>query len=205
MTRQTIGAAFLLGLALALPAEAATLNKSYSYFSIGGSTLDEIQAELTKRGPHVASTGMRHPGATRMQFTSRIGYQQDERGCRIVSAVVTVKAKVILPRWSHPKKADADVRFIWATLERDIKRHEESHVSIAKNAARDLEQKLLTIGRQDTCAIAAAKAKAISDKALAKHDADQQRFDRVEGMTFEKRLLSLLKYRLEQAKAGRVL
>ena len=192
----------LVGAALvgtALPVAAANLNKTYSYFSIGGTTLDEIQTELSKRGPHVKSTGLRHPGATQMEFNSRVGYAQSENSCKIVAATVSVKAKVILPRWRRTTKADGDVRFIWSTLEADIKRHEESHVVIAKNHARDLEKAILAIGKQKNCAIAAEKAQAVSDKILAKHDREQQRFDRVEGINFEKRLISLMRYRLERA------
>lgn len=197
---------FLLALSVAAPTllgsatvvSAASLNKTYSYFAIGGSTLDEIQAELNKHGPQVASTGSRHPGATKMEFNSRVGYQQTDRGCKISTANVSVKARVILPRWRN-KKADADVRFIWSTLASDIKRHEESHVVIAKNHARMLEDQLLAIGRQKNCDIASAKAETVSQKVLAAHDREQQRFDRVEGMNFEKRLLNLLRYRMEQA------
>jgi predicted secreted Zn-dependent protease len=180
-------------------ATAANLNKTYSYFSIGGTTLDEIQTELSKRGPHVKSTGLRHPGATQMEFNSRVGYAQSADSCKIVSATVSVKAKVILPRWRRTAKADGDVRFIWSTLESDIKRHEESHVIIAKNHARELEKAILAIGRQKNCAVAAEKAQATSDKILAKHDREQQRFDRVEGINFESRLIRLMRYRLERA------
>lgn len=180
-------------------AYAAALNKTYSYFSIGGTTLDEIQAELSKRGPHVAATGMRHPGATRMEFSSQVGYQQTKSGCRVTGANVTVKAKVILPRWKRTGKADPDVSFIWSTLQSDIKRHEESHVVIAKNHARLLEDELKKIGNQKTCQIASEKAAKVSQKILAIHDREQQRFDRVESVNFESRLLRLLKYRAEQA------
>jgi predicted secreted Zn-dependent protease len=197
-------AASAIVVAATAPALPASLNKTYSYFSIGGTTLDEIQDELSRRGPHVKTTGARHPGATRMEFSSRLGYSQTERGCQITSAAITVKAKVILPRWKRSPKAEADTKFIWATLEADIKRHEESHVIIAKNHARLLEQKLLSIGRQKTCAIAAEKAGAVNEKILAQHDAEQQRFDRVEGINFEKRLLRLLKYRYERAVTGRL-
>lgn len=179
---------------------AASVNKTYSYFSIGGTTLDEIQDELSRRGPQVASTGARHPGATRMEFSSRVGYQQEGSRCRVSSANVTVKAKVILPRWRRTSKADPDVRFIWSTLESDIKRHEESHVIIAKNHARLLEQELLKIGRQKNCDVASAKAEQVNQKILALHDREQQRFDRVESKNFESRLMRLLKYRMEQAK-----
>lgn len=204
LTLKFLAGALAVGVSVSAtaPAASANLNKTYSYFSIGGATLDEIQTELSKRGPHVKSTGLRHPGATQMEFNSRVGYGQTADSCKIVSATVSVKAKVILPRWRRTAKADGDVRFIWSTLEADIKRHEESHVVIAKNHARELEQAILKIGRQKTCAIAAEKAQAMSDKILAKHDREQQRFDRVEGINFESRLIRLMRYRLERAKAS---
>lgn len=180
------------------PAEAATIAKTYNYFAIGGSTLEEIENELAIRGPQVKDTGRRHPGATQMEFTSRLTYAEKNGKCSVGDAKVTVKAKVILPRWKQRAKADRDVQLIWDTLSSDIKRHEESHVVIAKNFARELEQGLKEVGRQKDCATAQAKAKAITTKVLARHDAAQDRFDKIEGMNFEKRILGLLKYRLEQ-------
>ena len=165
--------------------------------------LDEIETELSRRGPQVKSTGRRHPGATRMEFTTRLGYAENSGSCRIVQANVTVKAKVILPRWSRPKRAGQDVRLIWDTLSADIKRHEESHVSIAKNYARDLEQALLKLGRQSTCQIAAQKAKETTNRLLEKHDRAQEQFDVIEGRNFESRLLRLLRYRLERMEAAK--
>jgi len=185
--------------ALAPATEAASLAKTYSYFTIGGRTLDELEQELSTRGPKVNSTGRRHPGATQMEFTSKLGYTEASGRCKITKAAVTVKAKVILPRWRLRNSADSDTRFVWDTLSSDIKRHEESHVIIAKNYARELEDALKSLGRFKTCAEAAAKAKATTGRILAKHDAEQDRFDYVEGVNFEKRLLSLLRYRMQQA------
>src|SRR5262245_35429175 len=91
-------------------AGAASISKSYSYYSIGGSTLDEIESELDRRGPAVKSSGDRHPGVTQMEFQSRIAYGGQNGRCRVVQANVTVKAKVILPKWRRPKRAGHDVR-----------------------------------------------------------------------------------------------
>jgi predicted secreted Zn-dependent protease len=190
--------AALLTVAMISPAGAANVAKTYSYFSIGGSTLDAIQRELDLRGPHVNSTGHRHPGATQMEFVSRIGYQKSARGCTIATANVTVRAKIILPSWRRPRAADADVRLVWDTLASDIKRHEEQHVIIAKNHARMLEQALLAVPRQSDCKAAQAKAAQATQKVLAKHDAAQAAFDRVEGINFERRIISLLRYRMQQ-------
>ena len=188
--------------ALAWPAAAASLAKTYSYFSIGGSTLEEIQQQLDVRGPKVKTTGRRHPGATQMEFTSKVGYAERDGGCAIAKANVTVKAKIILPRWTRPGRAEEDVRLVWDTLSSDIKRHEESHVVIAKNHARLLEQALLAIGKQRDCKTAQAKAKEVTQTILAKHDRAQVEFDRVEGLNFERRIIRLLRYRMERIANG---
>jgi predicted secreted Zn-dependent protease len=194
-------AAGLLVLTL-LPAQGATVSKTYNYFSIGGSTLEEIENELTLRGPQVKSTGKRHPGATQMEFTSRLTYAEKNGRCWIADAKVNMRAKVTLPRWKPRAKTDGDVRLIWETLASDIKRHEESHIVIARNYARELEQSLKAIRRQKTCAAVAAKAQAVQTSVLARHDAAQDRFDKIEGMNFEKRILGLLQYRLQRMRAS---
>ena len=196
-------AASLLCLA-APPASAESLTKTYSYFSVGGTTLDELEEQLNRRGPKVKSTGRRHPGATQMQFNTRLGYTEKGGRCRVTEANVTVKAKVILPRWRQRGRADQDIRLIWDTLSDDIKRHEEQHVVIARKHARQLERKLVRLGLQKSCAIAAEKAKATADRLLEKHDQAQAKFDRTEIANFEKRLLKLMQRRINMIEAGKI-
>lgn len=97
----------IIAASAAVPAAAETVAKSYSYFNIRGTTFEQIEKDLSNRGPHVKSTGLRHPGATRMNFTTKIGYANDGRYCRIVSADTVVKARVILPRWKPRGRVDA--------------------------------------------------------------------------------------------------
>ena len=150
---------------LSLPAAAVSLSKTYSYFSVGGRTLEEIETDLDRKGPRVRGTGgRRHPSATQIEFTTRITYAEGNRGCVIAKASVSVKTKTILPRWRLRATADDGTRLVWDTLLADIKRHEETHVMIAKNHARDLELALRDIRRQRDCKVAATKAKAVSEK-----------------------------------------
>ncbi|RWB53064.1 DUF922 domain-containing Zn-dependent protease [Mesorhizobium sp.] len=187
-----------------MPAGAASLVKTYSYFSVTGRTLDDIEKQLTKNGPEVKSTGSRHPGATQMAFTTRVSYAQMANSCRIANAQVTVKVKVILPEWRRPRKADPEVRLFWDTLSADIKRHEERHVEIAKNHARELEDALRATYPQKTCEAAKAKAAEISAAVLARHDRAQVQFDRVESVNFESRIIRLLRYRMQRIQSGQL-
>ncbi len=185
-------------------ADAASVSRSYSYFRIGGATLSELQDELTARGPTVKSTGRRHPGATEMQFVNRLDYDGDAGKCRVSKASVSVKAKITLPRWTRPAGAAEDTKLIWGALAGDIKRHEESHVSIARDYARQIEEALLALPAQKTCAIAADRAQETIRRLLAAHDAAQERFDRIERINFSERMDRLIRYRIEQIEAGRI-
>jgi predicted secreted Zn-dependent protease len=203
MMKRSLLCALLLAMT-AVPAGAANLVKTYSYFSIGGSTLEDIEAQLSKHGPQVKSTGSRHPGATQMAFTTRISYAGKAGSCRIADAAVTVKVKVILPEWRRPRKADPDVKLFWDTLAADIKRHEERHVEIAKNHARELEDALKATYPQKDCDAAKAKAAEITAAVLARHDRAQVQFDRVESVNFESRILRLMRYRIERIQNGQL-
>lgn len=185
--------------ALAAPASAASLKKSYSYFDIAGRTVPEIETQLQQRGPRLASTGQRHPGATRMEFNTQIKYQMTKRGCVIDKATVKVTAKVILPRWKQ-KGAERDVHFIWETLSADIRRHEEQHVAIAEKHGRAIESGLRQLSPARSCDDMARRATGLTDKLLQKHDQEQARFDRDEARGFEQRFMRALEKRLASAR-----
>ena len=194
---------FLLIFAAGLnPASAATISRTYSYFPVSGMTLPEIEHQLLTRGPRLDSTGQRHPGATNMEFTTRIDYAEAGGRCRVANARVSVKAKVILPQWRNRRRAEDEVRLIWDTLAGDIKRHEESHLSIAKNHARLLEDTLKKLHRRTACPALAREVEATTARILARHDAAQEEFDRIESINFESRMMRLLRYRLQQMEAS---
>lgn len=188
----------------ALPATAETVSKTYAYFSVGGTTLDELEAELNRRGPEVKKTGQRHPGATQMQFNTGLGYIEKNGSCRISEATVSVKAKLILPRWRQRARGDDEARLVWDTLSGDIKRHEEQHVAIAQDYARKLERKLMRLGRHKNCKIAAQRAEAAATAVLAAHDKAQTKFDVNESAGFERRLVKLMRQRIKLIEAGKV-
>lgn len=196
--------ALVASLVLGAPAGASTVERSYSYFTIGGATLAEIEEELNRRGPMVGTTERRHPGATRMQFATRVSYGENNGRCGVVDATVTLEANMILPRWRVPRDAGMETRIIWDTLAADIRRHEEAHVVIARNYAREMEAALKTIQGERNCEAAEARAETIRTELLRQHDAEQIEFDRIEAINFERRLLRLLDYRLERMEDGRL-
>jgi predicted secreted Zn-dependent protease len=194
--------AALASLSIVAPASGDTIIvKKTTYFSIGGRTAADLDREMMRRGPLSKTTGRRHPGATLIRFTGTATFIGKDGRCRIGGAKVTLSTKIMLPRWSNRRKAPAQLGLIWDTLSSDIKRHEERHAEIARNHARDFEKRILALPTAANCAILKAKVNEISRQAMEDHDKDQKRFDRIESVNFEKRMIRLLKYRIEAKKA----
>ena len=194
--------AALASLAFAPLAAADTIiHKKITYFSIGGTTAADLDREMMKRGPVSSVTGRRHPGATKIKFSGNATFIGKDGRCTIGGAKVTLTTKIMLPRWSNRGKATPQLGLIWDTLAADIKRHEERHAEIARNHARAFEKQILSLPAASNCTILKAKVNQISQQAMIDHEKDQKRFDRIESVNFENRMIRLLKYRL-QAKKG---
>ncbi len=184
----------LLGLAAPVAAQ-PVVSKTYSYFSIGGKTAEELDSELERRGPLTRHTGARHPGATEIKFGGEVSYVERGGRCSIGAVKVTVRTHIILPRWRNRGSATGNLARIWDALSADIKRHEERHAEIARTYARNLESKLRSIRPANSCDILEGKVGDISRDAIEAHDREQIRFDAVESTNFDRRIMRVLKNR----------
>lgn len=188
---------FSIGLSLCGPAAAEVIaSKSYSYFDIRGKTADELDRELSRRGPTASGSSARHPGATKIRFGGEATYIQDDGRCRIGNVKVTVHTQIILPRWGNRMGAGKELSMIWDALSSDIKRHEERHAEIARNQARSMERAIRALPPQRSCETMQELVSNESARGIEEHDQLQARFDRVEAVNFQKRMLRLLNNRI---------
>jgi predicted secreted Zn-dependent protease len=188
---------------LVQPAGADTIIvKKIAYFSIGGKTAADLDREMMLHGPVSKATGHRHPGVTQIRFTGSATFVGKDGHCVIGGAKVRLSTKIMLPHWSNRRKANPQLGLIWDTLSADIKRHEERHAEIARNHARTFEKQILSLPPAATCAALKAKVNVLSRQAMIDHDKDQKRFDRVEAVNFENRMIRLLKYRIASKKGS---
>jgi predicted secreted Zn-dependent protease len=193
----------MAGLSVSIPLHAETvITKSFSYFPVRGTTAADLDEALSRGGPLLRGTGTRHPGATEMKFGGSVTYAEQPGRCAVERARVTLDTNIILPRWTQRRRADRDLAMIWDTLAADIKRHEERHAEIARQYARRLQGAVEDLRPQTDCPSMEAEVARITETILAEHDADQARFDRVEAINFERRMVRLLQYRLEQIRAA---
>ncbi|MBB4953404.1 putative secreted Zn-dependent protease [Agrobacterium vitis] len=171
------------------------MRKSIRYFTISGKTAAELDRQLETKGPHTSTTGARHPGATKIRFGGTMDYVQQAGRCKIGNIKVTLDITIIMPRWKNRAHTNPELALIWDTLAADIKRHEERHAEIALQHARDLDRRLKAMPSASSCQTLAQKVSDLTDKVTDEHDADQIRFDRIEAINFNARILRLLQYR----------
>lgn len=201
-TLQPLCAALLI-LGVSVPAPAETIiHKSVTYFSIGGRTASDLDREMMNRGPYSRTTGRRHPGATQIKFNGSATFVRKNGRCVIGGAKVSLSTKLMLPRWTNRRRANRQMGLIWDTLAADIKRHEERHAEIARTHARELEKTILGLASAGDCPTLKARVNRVSQDAMIAHDKDQMRFDRIESVNFENRMIRLLKYRISQQSAN---
>jgi len=173
--------------------------KSYSYFDIRGKTADELDQQLSTRGPTANGSSARHPGATKIRFGGEATYVQHDGSCKVGSAKVTVHTQIILPRWRNRKGATKDLSMIWDALSSDIKRHEERHAEIARTQARAMERGILALPAQRNCEAMQELVSEESTRGIDEHDRLQARFDKVEAVNFQNRMMRLLNNRLKSS------
>ena len=196
--RHAVTALTLLCLACIPVGADPAITKTYSYFTIGGMNGADLERELSMRGPIMDTTGFRHPGATRIRLGGSVDYQSADGRCRVTKATVTLETHLTLPRWKNRNKASRDTVLVWDTLSSDIKRHEERHAEIARQYARKLEKALESLRPQRDCKTMEVRVDATSKAIIEAHAADQQRFDRVEAASFERRMIRMLRYKAKQ-------
>jgi predicted secreted Zn-dependent protease len=176
--------------------------QTLAYYTVRGTTAADLDAALSRGGPLVKDTGMRHPGATEMKFGGSVTYAETPELCAVDSALITLDTKIILPRWTQRRRAERDLALIWDTLSGDIRRHEERHAEIARQYARKLQDAIAALRPQPTCGAMEQRVAEVTERILGEHDQDQARFDRVEALNFEKRMVRLLENRLETIAAA---
>ena len=183
-------------------ASAPLIRKTYSYFDISGLTGADLERELSKHGPILSETGVRHPGATKIKLGGSVDYRSSDGKCRVLDAKVTLETHLTLPRWTDRNRAARETVLVWDTLSSDIKRHEERHAEIARQYARKLEMTLEALHPERTCQQMEARVDATSKRIIEEHAADQQRFDRVEAASFERRMLRMLRFKAARQNNG---
>ncbi|WP_157944589.1 DUF922 domain-containing protein [Mangrovicella endophytica] len=202
MQKRRCAAFAALTLLIAGPAGAASVNEQVKYFTIRGSTPEELDRDLSRSGPLVAETGLHHPGTTQVTFSGRVTYRTVPAGCAVDTAALKLDLTVTLPRWRPSRKPSKRMALIWKTLENDIRRHEAEHGAIARLWLKKMESAIRNLSAERDCETMQETVGAVTARYIADHDQAQIRFDAVEAREINDRLRRAFEAALAQSEAA---
>lgn len=153
------------------------------YYNVKGTSFAQLDQQIALHGPTVEGVG-RAVAATRISMHPDVRFREVNGGCEISSANIRVKADVTLPRLSDRRNASKELRPAFSNIERYAKQHEAVHVAIADKHAEMAEKAILKLPIAETCDLLKAKAVSIFESVMAKHRAEQLKFDADEKSRF---------------------
>lgn len=183
----------LAAIATVFPVGAAQITETTTYFNIRGSTLEELDAQMQRQGPVVGTGGLRHPGATRVQFDGYVTFRRHDGRCRVDETELGLDLEMTLPRWKSGRGASPETALIWRTISEDIARHEREHADIARHWLRRMEGALRNLKPQRDCRRMEESVNATTRRYLRMHERAQRDFDIVEGREVNVRLRRALR------------
>lgn len=134
-------------------------------YAIVGSTLPVLRSMMHRLGPR--RQGRRYAAFTDWSISIR----------RAPQALVELEATLTLPRWVRPAAASPDVVAAWEAFLSALTAHEEEHLGIASEAARDLARMVRDDPHAPDCAlrqtVAHARAREQAFDARTRHGRTQ--------------------------------
>lgn len=153
----------------------------YTYYAVGGDSVEDIYRAMLSRGPRV--NGAKAYAAT-TATSSQDGRLRQAKSCQIEDYRLKIDFVIKLPKIKNEKILPSSDRNRWTQFSAFLKKHEETHRSIWLDCAADLDRKVRAI-KASTCAEADAKAGKLWEQTRAACSKRHDAFDKAE----QKRLM----------------
>lgn len=110
------------------------------YYGFTAANAGEVAEALSRFGPELA--GERVPAVSRQELHWDYQLSETNGECRLKSAEVRLDITVVLPEWLDVAVRPAALQARWQDFEEAVRRHEDGHVSLYLEGARDLLRRI---------------------------------------------------------------
>jgi len=166
----------LFALLAALPADAVDVIRDNQTYTVQGDNAEEIRASLDRQGPIDPSSGRRFDAYTRWYLEWHFDSQNSWQGCEIARVWTQIRVTTVMPRHGSPSALPEPHRQEWTRYLQRLTFHEEGHVRIPSDAAREIETALNHLRRPD-CASLEREATRLGNEALQRARATERSYD----------------------------
>jgi predicted secreted Zn-dependent protease len=172
---RVVCSALALGI-LAAPALADRDSFRIDYYTVTGSTVEELRRELNARGP-IGESGHRSEGNTRSQMRWSYDFVVRNGICITTQTSLDVEIRMTLPRWEHPDYLNYVLTGHWDRYSKALRKHEDGHRYRAEATAREIRRVLAAEPGEKDCQALQRRLDAKAGALLASLRLAQARYD----------------------------
>ncbi|UJJ30061.1 DUF922 domain-containing protein [Halopseudomonas maritima] len=134
---------------------------------VSGATVDTIRASLNRNRQHSANRVNWH-----------FNWESTPGQCRITEATTDVSVTSYIPRLQPDPQRAASVQQQWDSYLLALQAHQEGHVELALNSAREIERAIMALPPASSCDQLQASANATGRRLLEQLAADDREYDK---------------------------
>ena len=153
-----------------------TVNIETKYYSIYGSSANELREAMNTKSP-VRQSGNTYDAYTSWYVNWRFNWDSYNGECYMTKVTTTVDVEFTLPQWINRNEANSSLKEHWDNYYSALIDHENGHKDFGINAAREIESKLLTLSSK-RCSSLEKKANSLGTSIINKYATKEKRYDR---------------------------
>jgi predicted secreted Zn-dependent protease len=163
------------------PASSVEVTSDVSYYTVQGSSEEELRQQLYALGPYSERLGERVLATTGYEMSVDWTMSEADGRCSLSEAAVALDLGYIYPRWEPPPDVAEDLIIKWNDFITRVAEHEKQHGQIAVDCAHELAAAVVALPPQPSCSALTDSVRTAVDEMYTACDARQLQFDEEEG------------------------
>lgn len=149
--------------------------KKTQYYTVEGTTREEVRRQMRKKAP---GNGGPHAGFTEWNIRWNFNTTPSPDGCRASEPAIRVEIVRHLPKWVNaPDPGASDIGRDWNRFLVALSAHEDGHVKIGSETAREVETAMRETASAHDCRRLKSALESAARKAIAAGRQRDTRFD----------------------------
>lgn len=145
-------------------------------YTIQGSSAETLEGELARLGPKDQEGS--HHAYTRWSLRWSYPYERSSGRCSTGPVKVSVTVTFVMPKWSPPADAPAELVARWEKYQKALELHENGHKEHGLGAAREVREKLRGLDSEPDCDAMNRTANAAANRVVDDFKAKDKEYDR---------------------------
>ena len=127
------------------------VNRNEVYYDISGSTVQELRAQMERRGPVYGGKRMFGRCLWRVRASFAAYPRKPDARCVASKVPARLDATITLPRWRGYDQAPAELKARWDGFIKGLRRHEQNHFNHGQAAAVETKRAIQELSGKYDC------------------------------------------------------